>query len=152
MEPTYMPTEHSDADAVMSCRVCGQHHAAANEHMPRSIWQPGVVRRLADYIKHVREVDNQSDKSDKSGEPNKSCVTRHVCTRDSTRTCLCPRGACADDSSTYRNARGPYLYAEPAKSAKPTESTVYTCPISGRICLQFNCRDWCESGVDRTKT
>ena len=141
MEPADMSDKHPDSNAELSGRVRGADHPAANEHMPRSIWRPGVVQRLADYIKHVREVDQQSVQPDITLE-------RHICTRDATRTCLCPRGACADDSSTYRRARGPYLYAEHTQHA----ADLYTCPISGTICLGTKCREWCESGVDRTKT
>lgn len=130
MEPTYMPTEHSDADAVMSCRVCGQHHPAANEHMPKSVWQPGVVRRLADYIKHVRQGDHEPVKPDVASE-------QHTCTRHPERTCNCT-GACADDDVNDRYTQ--------------RVTDFYTCPVAGSLCLGTKCRDWCESGVDRTKT
>ena len=131
MEPTYMPTEHSDADAVMSCRVCGQHHPAANEYMPKSIWQPGVVRRLADYIKQLRQSDHEPVKPDVASD-------QHSCPRHPERACNCPAGACADDDVNDRYTQ--------------RVTDFYTCPISGTICLSVKCREWCESGVDRTKT
>lgn len=145
MEPTNMSDKHSDANSLMSGRVHGPDHAAANERMPRSVWQPGVVRRLADYIKHVREVDQQPNECAVADQPDQSS---HVCTRNPHRTCNCPAGACADDDATYRYARGPYRHAQFTQHA----ADIYSCPISGRICLGYECRDWCESGVDRTKT
>ncbi len=134
MEPADMSDKHPDSNAELPGGLCGQHHPAANEHVPRSIWQPGVVKRLADYIKHVREVDQQSVQPRVADQ-------QHTCTRHPERTCNCPAGTCADDDATYRYARGPYHAAD-----------LYTCPISGTICLSVKCRDWCESGVDRTKT
>jgi hypothetical protein len=118
----------------MSDRIHGTDKPAANEQLPKSIWQPGVVQRLADYIKQLRQVDEQSNEPNKSGKPDQP----HICPRNPHRVCNCSSSVCADDDATYRYARGPYLAA--------------TCPVSGRICLGTTCRDWCESGVDRTKT
>lgn len=135
MEPADMSTKHSDANTVMSGRVHGNNNPAANERMPKSVWQPGMVQRLADYIKRLREVDQQSNKpnvASQSAQP-------HVCERNPYRSCNCPGGTCADDDSTYRYARGPY-------------AATIRCPISGQPCSVTSCRDWCESGVDRTKT
>lgn len=160
MEPTNLHPKHSDANPELSGRVHGVHHAAANEHMPKSVWQPGVVQRLADYIKHLRQVDQQpnqpdvASQPDQSGQPNE----RHVCTVDTHRTCTCPRGVCADDSATYRRARGPYQPAGPSASAsavpaaKSDQPGGYTCPVTGQPCTEIKCRDWCESGVDYSKT
>lgn len=138
MEPTNMSAQHSDANAQLSGGVHRLDHAAANERMPKSLWQPGVVRRLADYIKHLRQVDQQSDQSYVAGEPD------HVCTRNPHRVCNCARGVCADDDATYRLARNP--------RCNPDVDTKHACPISGVACFGAKCRDWCESGVDRTKT
>ena len=132
MEPTDLPSKHADTNPELSGRVRGSDHPAANEQLPRSIWQPGVVKRLADYIKHLREVDNQSDK------PNVSAV-QHSCSRHPERSCNCAPGACADDDGY------------PSRHIKYA-ADLYTCPISGVICLNLHCREWCESGVDRSKT
>lgn len=131
MEPADMSDQHSNPNTELPGGLCGQHHPAANEHMPRSIWQPGVVKRLADYIKHVREVDNESVQPRVAAE-------QHSCARHPERTCNCAAGTCADDDTINRYTQ----YA----------TDLYTCPISGTICLGLKCRDWCESGVDRTKT
>lgn len=135
MEPSDMSAQPSNANTGVPCRVHGVHNAAANERMPKSVWQPGVVQRLADYIKHLREVDQQSNQPNIADKPDQS----HICGRNPHRTCNCSGGACADDDATYRYARGPY-------------ATAIRCPISGQPCSASSCRDWCESGVDRTKT
>ncbi len=134
MEPSDMSDKHSNANTELSNGVHRKHQSAANEHMPRSIWQPGVVKRLADYIKQLREVDNESVKPNITSE-------QHTCPRHPERSCNCASGTCADDDATYRYVKHVQL-----------ASDFYTCPISGSICLGTRCREWCESGVDRTKT
>lgn len=124
----------------MSNRIHGTDHSAADELLSEPIRKPGVVKRLADYIKHLCEVDQQSNESNLASQPVKS----HVCERNPHRNCNCARGVCADDDATYRLATG----------LRPNEcaSDLYTCPVSGSICLGIKCREWCESGVDRSKT
>lgn len=134
MEPTDMSAKHSDANTVLSGRVHRVNNPAANERMPKSVWQPGMVQRLADYIKHLREVDQQSDK------PHVADLT-HQCPRHPERTCNCT-GTCADDDATDRKP----LTGSAVFDAK------YTCPISGVICFGIKCREWCESGVNYSKT
>jgi len=146
MEPAHMSDKHADANAVMSGGVHGQHHSVNDEYMPKSVWQPGVVRRLADYIRHLREVDNEPNERTVSHQPG---FARHVCTRNPHRTCNCDAGICADDAATYRYARGPFL---PACGVDAKQSSSYHCPISGTPCAKYECRDWCESGVDYSKT
>lgn len=104
--------------------------------MPRSVWQPGVVQRLADYIKQLREVDQQSNEPHVAGKSDQP----HVCPRNPHRTCNCPRGTCADDSESYRFARGPYRIATP----KPNELGNFRCPVSGQLCSANICREWCS--------
>jgi len=126
MEPADMPDQHTNPNTVLSSGLHRLNNSAANEHMPRSLWQPGVVQRLADYIKRVREVDHQPHE-------------RHVCRLNASYTCACPTHACANDDATYRHARGPYIVAK-------------RCPVTGQPCAGADCRDWCESGVDYSKT
>lgn len=143
-----MQGKHPDSKPDLPSRVHGINRPAANEQLPRSIWQPGVVQRLADYIRHVREVDQQSDKPHVAGKPDQS-GQRHVCKRDSSRSCSCPRGTCADDDATYRHARGPYLVARSdpnIPTPKPNHLGQFRCPISGKLCSEFDCRDWCSGG------
>lgn len=145
MEPANMSDKHPDANAVVSGGVHGQHHSVNDEYMPKSVWQPGVVRRLADYIRHLREVDNEPNERAVSHQPG---FARHVCTRNPNRTCNCDAGVCADDAATYRYARGPFL----SNRVDAKQSSSYHCPISGTSCAKYECRDWCESGVDYSKT
>ena len=139
MEPTNMPDQHSNSNSELSSRVHRVDNPAANEPMPKSIWQPGVVQRLGDYIKQLRQVDQQSDKSNVAG-------FTHKCPRHAERTCNCT-SSCADDDAGSTEPRS-------STAAKYTQyaADIYTCPISGSICLGIKCREWCESGVDRSKT
>lgn len=147
MEPADLHTKHPDTKPELSSGFRGHNHPDPNEHLFRSLWA-ACLGGLDYIVQYLREIRHESHQRALARKPDQPSVTRHVCTRDGTRTCLCPSSACADDSYTYRRARGPYLYAEHTQHA----ADIYTCPISGRICLQFECRDWCESGVDRTKT
>ena len=143
MEPTNMSDKHSDADAVVSGGIHGKHHSVNDEYLPKSIWQSGVVRSLADYIRQLREVDDESNQrpvasqSRQSTQPEQS---RHVCARNPHRTCNCDAGVCADDSATYRYARGPFLSTRILASEQPGS---FRCPISGTPCAEYQCREWC---------
>jgi hypothetical protein len=129
MEPTNMPAKHPDTDAVMPSGVHGQHHSVNDEHMPRSLWFAGVVRRLADYIRQLRKV---IDESNQCAFARQSAESNHVCTRNPHRTCNCDAWVCADDSATYRYARGQFRAAN------------FNCPISGQLCSSTVCREWCK--------
>jgi hypothetical protein len=150
MEPTNMPDKHTDSDAVVPGRVHGQHHPVNDEYMPRSIWQPGVVRVLADYIRQLREVDDESNQrpvASQPGKPAQSEQSRHVCTRNPHRTCNCPARACADDDATYRYARGPFLATSAGQrvaAPKPNHLGNFRCPVTGQLCSSDVCREWCE--------
>jgi hypothetical protein len=146
MEPTNMPDKHSDTNPVVSGGVHGQHLSVNDEYMPKSIWQSGVVRRLADYIRHVREVDNEPNQRSIS---HQSGFTRHVCARNPHRTCNCDAGVCADDATTYRYARGPFLSTRILASEQPGN---FRCPISGSHCAEYQCREWCAGSSARAET
>ena len=147
MEPTNLPDQHAKSDAVVPSGVHGKYRAAANEYMPRSVWQSSVVRVLADYIKQLRQVDDESNKRPVARQPSESAKSGHVCTRNPHRSCNCPAGVCADDDATYRDARGPFV-----ATPKPNQLGNFRCPITGQLCSSNVCRDWCESGVDYSKT
>jgi len=160
MEPTDMSDQHSKSDAIVSSGVHGQHRPVNDEYMPKSIWQPNVVRRLADYIQHVREVDGESNQravASKSGESTKPKQPgeSHVCPRHPYRTCNCPAWACADDDATYRYARGPFVATDPNQrvpAPKPNHLGNFNCPIDNKLCSSDVCNGWCESSGAGTET
>jgi len=161
---TNVPSGNSKPDAILSSGVHGKHNPVNDEYMPKSIWQSGVVRRLADYIRYVREVDDKSDQrvvSSKPGEstqPEQPGFTRHVCTRNPHRTCNCDAGVCADDAATYRYARGPFLTTESSqRSAKvrtpePNKLGNFNCPIDNKLCSSDVCNGWCKSSGTGAET
>ena len=161
MEPTNLPDKHSDSDAIVSSRVHGKHHPINDEYLPKSVWQSGVVRSLADYIRQLREVDDESNKrpitsqSRQSTQPEQS---RHVCTRNPHRTCNCDAGVCADDSATYRYARGPFLTTESSqrstkvRTPEPNELGNFNCPIDNKLCSANVCSGWCKSSCTGAET
>jgi len=149
MEPTNLHRKHTDAKPELSDGFRGHHHPDPNEHLLKSLWAAclGGVGYIVQYVREVRHESHQralARKSDQSG------VARHVCTRDDTRTCCCPDRACADDPGTYRLARGPYLHR--VRAPAPNKRGAFRCPVSGLACSAYACRDWCESGVDYSKT
>ena len=141
MEPTNLSDKHPDSDAVVSSRVHGKHYPVNDEYLPKSVWQSGVVRSLADYIRQLREVDNKSNQCAVANQPHQSGFTRHVCARNPHRTCNCDAGVCADDSATYRYARGPFLSTRILASEQPDN---FRCPISSSHCAEYQCREWCK--------
>jgi hypothetical protein len=150
MEPTNLPDKHTDANAIVPSGVHGGHNAAANELMPKSIWRNGVVRSLADYIRQLREVDDESNQRPVACQ---SVESNHVCTRNPHRTCNCSAGVCADDSATYRYARGPFLAVESIQriaAPKPNELGNFNCPIDNRLCSANVCNGWCEGSSTGT--
>ena len=156
MEPANMSDKHPDANAVVPGGVHGQHHSVNDEYMPKSVWQSGVVRRLANYIRYVREVDDESNKrplARQSAQPEQPSQP-HVCTRSPHRTCNCDAGVCADDDATYRYARGPFVATSPNQrilTPKPNHLGNFRCPVSGQLCSSNVCREWCEgSGAGAT--
>jgi hypothetical protein len=149
MEPTNMSDKHTDANTVVPSGVHGSHNAAANELMPKSVWRNGVVRSLADYIKQLREVDDESNQRTVASQPSQPVEPSHVCTRNLHRTCNCSAGVCADDSATYRYARGPFravLLDEHNRvlAPKPNRLGNFNCPVDNRACSQDACPIWCD--------
>ena len=143
MEPTNMPDKHSDANSGVPSGIHGKHYPVNDEYMPKSIWQPRVVQRLADYIRQLREVDDESNKRPLARQPGQSVESSHVCARNPNRTCNCDAGVCADDDATYRYARGPFVATRVA-APKPNHLGNFRCPISGQLCSADVCREWCE--------
>jgi len=161
MEPANMHREHTNADPKLRGGVRWHDHADPHLHVPQPLWAT-LVGKLGNIIKHLRQVYFQSDQSNvagKSAEPEQSSQSdeRHTCARNPHRTCNCPRGACADDAESYRYARGPFLDTEHrVRAPAPNKLGNFRCPVSGKLCSETVCREWCEgsgsSGGARTET
>ena len=131
-----MPTKHADTDAVVPGRVHGVNRADDDQLVPRSLWA-ACVGGVGHFVELLREVFVKPDEPDFAGQPHKS----HLCTSDAGRICTCARGVCADDSATYRYARGVRPRVD---IPKPNALGNFRCPISGQLCSADVCREWCE--------
>lgn len=149
MESTNVSTKHTNADVIVSSGVHGRNCADDDQHLSKSLWT-AFVGGLGIVFKYLREVCHESYKRLIASQSDKSSVARHVCTSNESYTCHCPAGVCANDASTYRRARGPYIRR--IRPTIPNNLGKFTCPVSGSICSAYTCREWCESGVDRSKT
>ena len=91
-------------------------HPDSDLFMPGSVWAADI-RTLGDYIRHLQEVPEQPNESDKSGESDKSQQPnepdcggahhdnpnyQHVCPNNPLRTCNCGSG-CADNDGFADN-------------------------------------------------
>ena len=130
MEPTNLHSKHSDADHTLRGGLHGQRGADHEQHLSQSVWA-ACMGFVGDVFKHLREVYFKPDKPNESDKP-------HRCTNVPERICYCAPGVCADDATTYRYAK---LAAKHPR-----------CPVSGQFCAGSSCREWCESGVNRSKT
>jgi hypothetical protein len=149
MEPSDLPSKHTNTDAQLSGGVHRHHHADQDFHVPEPLWAT-FVGRLGNLIKHLCKVGH---KPDQRAVPSESGEPRHVCRLNPGYTCTCASGVCANDDATYRHARGPYLPVEHGvRAPEPNKYGNFRCPISGQLCSSTVCREWCESGVDYTKT
>lgn len=121
--------------------------------MSRSIWNTAVVK-LGDYIKHLRQVDDESYKRAESGKSCESCLTcnGHYCDRHSERSCDCSGHDCADDDiggdfystgSTVTFSKRGVIYQR-TRIPKPNQYGNFRCPISGQLCSSSVCKEWCE--------
>ena len=128
----------------MSSGLHGRDHASNDKYMPRSIWQP-LVRAVDDYLRLVREIAHKSDEPNVAGQPPEPGQS-HRCERHNERNCNCTGGTCADDDVGGNEYRGPLLH-----TPKPNELGNFRCPVSGQLCSEYVCREWCESSSVRSK-
>lgn len=155
MEPTNLPGQHAKPDPVVPSRVHWQHHANNDEHMPKSVWA-ACVGLVGDVVRHLREVGNQPDKRALAGQPDKSCESclsciGHYCPRHAERHCKCAGSDCADDDCG--DAIGNTIAQQHRVLVpEPNKLGNFRCPITGQLCSSSVCKEWCEAGVDYTKT
>jgi hypothetical protein len=114
----------------MPDRLYGEHYPDAFLDVSRSIRESSVAT-LGDYIRHLQEVDKQSDQSNVANQSVESSFD-HICPNNPILTCNCSDpNACAelgnDPDSQYGNKR---------------------CPESGRICHESVCPNECLGDKD----
>jgi hypothetical protein len=148
--PANMQADQRNPNPKLPRRVHRVYNADSRGDVPRSVWE-FVFHVLDDYFGRVRKVGHKPDQRALANQSDQPHQSGHICSRDSSRTCNCPRGACADDDATYRHARGPYL-----RAPEPSRLGNFRCPVSGQICSSGVCREWCEgsgagteAGADR---
>jgi hypothetical protein len=82
-----MPSKQSTTNSTMPDRLYGEHYPDSFLDMPRSIRESSVAT-LGDYIRHLQEVDKQSDKPCVACEPSESSFD-HICPNNPILTCNC---------------------------------------------------------------
>jgi hypothetical protein len=84
-------------------RLYGEHYPDSFIYVSESVREPRVAT-LGDYIRHLQEVSNQSDKSCVSSESNESKF-QHICPNNPILTCNCSDpNACAELGADPDNA------------------------------------------------
>jgi hypothetical protein len=101
-EPANMPSKQPTTNAQLPDRLYGEHYPDSFLDMPRPVRESSVAT-LGDYIRHLQEVSNQSDKSCVSSESNESKF-QHICPNNPILTCNCSDpNACAELGSDPDN-------------------------------------------------
>jgi hypothetical protein len=132
-EPAIMQNNDRNANSAMPDRLYGEHYPDSFLDVSRPIRESSVAT-LGDYIRHLQEVDKQSNESDITCESSKSNESKfdHICPNNPILTCNCADpNACAelgnDPDSQHGNKR---------------------CPDSGRICHESVCPNECLGDKD----
>jgi hypothetical protein len=125
-----MSNKQPTTNSTMPDRLYGEHYPDAFLDLSRSIRESNVAT-LGDYIRHLQEVDKQSDQSNVTSQPVESSFD-HICPNNPILTCNCSDpNACAelgnDPDSQHGNKR---------------------CPESGRICHESVCPNECLGDKD----
>jgi hypothetical protein len=82
-----MPSKQSTANSSMPDRLYGEHYPDSFLDVSESVRKP-TVATLGDYIRHLQEVDKQSDKPCVACEPLESGFD-HICPNNPILTCNC---------------------------------------------------------------
>ena len=121
-EPAIMQNDNRNPNATMSDRLYGEHYPDSFLDVPRPVRESNVST-LGDYIRHLQEVDKQSNKSCVACEPIEPGF-EHVCPSNPILTCNCT---------------DPKFCAE-----QPDNNGWIKCPDSGKLCSVIDCPDGCK--------
>jgi hypothetical protein len=114
----------------MPDRLYGEHYPDSFLDVPRPVRESNVAT-LGDYIRHLQEVDKQSDKSCVACVSPESSFD-HICPNNPILTCNCADpNACAELGNDPDNIDGNKR-----------------CPDSGRICNERDCPNECLGDKD----
>ena len=134
-ESAIMQNNDRNANSTMPDRLYGEHYPDSFLDMPRSVREPNVAT-LGDYIRHLQEVDKQSDKPCVACEPVESSFD-HICPNNPILTCNCT---------------DPKFCAELGNDPDNLVDGNKRCPDSGRICNERDCPDECLGDKDNLNT
>jgi hypothetical protein len=113
-----MQNDNRNANSTMPDRLYGEHYPDSFLDVSRPV-RESSVSTLGDYIRHLQEVDKQSDKPSESNKPPISCKFCYDIGYDASgQQCTCAK----QPSNIDGNKR---------------------CPDSGRICNERDCPNEC---------
>jgi hypothetical protein len=126
-----MQNNDRNANSTMPDRLYGEHYPDAFLDVPRPV-RESSVSTLGDYIRHLQEVDKQSDKPCVACEPVESSFD-HICPNNPILTCNCT---------------DPKYCAELGNDPDNLVDGNKRCPDSGLICNDRVCPDECLGDKD----
>jgi hypothetical protein len=128
-EPTNMPDIKPTTNTQLPDRLYGEHYPDSFLDVSRSVRESNVAT-LGDYIRHLQEVDKQSDQSCVACFSPESKFD-HICPNNPILTCNCT---------------DPKFCAELGND--PDNNGNKRCPDSGRICHKSVCPNECLGDKD----
>jgi hypothetical protein len=125
-----MSDKQPTTNSTMSDRLYGEHYPDSFLDVSRPVRESNVAT-LGDYIRHLQEVNKQSDQSSVASQPVESNF-EHICPNNPILTCNCTDPKfCAELGNDPDNADGNKR-----------------CPDSGRICNDRVCPNECLGDKD----
>mgnify|MGYP001763915427 CR=1 FL=1 len=144
-ESTNMSNINRIPNSLLPDRLYGEHYPDSFLDMPGSI-RTTSMGCVDNFDKHLRKVNNKSDKCDISGESDKSsesnkhsydCAGSHHAKCDYPHACAIPCG-CDHTIGTTRGEGG----------VNPNHLGNIRCPESGKLCHSSVCRDECAEWLE----
>jgi hypothetical protein len=126
-----MPNKQPTTNSTMPDRLYGEHYPDSFLDMPRPVRESSVAT-LGDYIRHLQEVDKQSDQPCVACEPLESGF-EHICPNNPILTCNCT---------------DPKFCAELGNDPDNIVDGNKRCPDSGLICNDRVCPNECLGDND----